>query len=283
LRQLAIIADALENDPLVKSMCPGIHLEGPYISSEEGPRGVHPRDFIRPPTWDEVERLREACRGRIRCITLAPEREGAIPFIEKAAEKGIVIGLGHTAATDDVLEDAFRAGARLSSHLGNAASSLPSSRGKLIQKQLSMDGLIASIIVDGIHLPRGVVKDYIRAKGTGQILLTTDSMAGAAAPAGRYTLGDLEVEVSPDDRTARLLETSRLAGSTLTMDQAITNVIRFAGVDLGAAVQMAGQNGNKLFPELGGGLAPGGSANIVLFEYGEKVIIKETWIKGEKI
>ncbi len=88
--------------------------------------------------------------------------------------------------------------------------------------------------------------------------------------------------MSPDDRSARLLGTSRLAGSTLTMDQAITNVIRFAGVDLAAAVQMAGRNGNKLFPELGGGLAPGSPANIVLFEYGEKVIIRETWIQRRK-
>ena len=283
LRQLAILADALENDPLLKTMCPGIHLEGPYISAEDGPRGVHPRDFIRPPSWDEVERLQEACGGRICCMTLAPEREGAIPFIEKAVEKGIVIGLGHTAATNDVLEDAFRAGARLSSHLGNAGPAFFPDRDNVIQKQLSMEGLIASIIVDGIHLPGGVVKDYIRAKGTERVLLTTDSMAGAAAPAGRYTLGDLEVDVSPDDRTARLHGTSRLAGSTLTMDQAITNVIRFAGVDLGAAVQMAGRNGNKLFPELGGGLAPGSPANLVLFEYGEKVIIKETWVHGEKI
>jgi N-acetylgalactosamine-6-phosphate deacetylase len=108
-------------------------------------------------------------------------------------------------------------------------------------------------------------------------------MAGAAAPAGRYTLGDLEVDVSPDDRTARLHGTTRLAGSTLTMDQAITNVIQFAGVDLGAAVQMAAWNGIKLFPELGVGLVPGSPANLVLFEYGEKVTVKETWIQGEKI
>jgi N-acetylglucosamine-6-phosphate deacetylase len=282
-KQVGLIADALENDPLLKTMCPGIHLEGPCLSPEDGPRGAHPRDFIRPPSWDEVERLQEACRGRIRCITLAPEREGAIPFIEKAVEKGIVVGLGHTAATDDVLEEAFRAGARLSSHLGNAGPALPVPRRKSIQKQLSMDGLMASIIVDGIHLPGRAVKNYVRAKGIDQILLTTDSMAGAAAPAGRYTLGDLEVDVSPDDRSARLLGTSRLAGSTLTMNQAITNVIRFAGVDLSAAHQMAGQNGNKLFPELGGGLAPGGPANIVLFEYREKVMIRETWINGEKI
>jgi N-acetylglucosamine-6-phosphate deacetylase len=283
LKQLVIIADTLENDPLVKTMCPGIHLEGPYISPEDGPRGVHPREFIRLPRWEELERLQEACRGHVRCMTLAPEVEGAIPFIEKATERGIVIGLGHTNASDEILEDAFRAGARLSSHLGNAAPALFPRYGNPIQKQLSMDGLMASIIVDGIHLPGLAVKNYIRAKGTERVLLTTDSMAGAAAPAGRYTLGDLEVEVSPDDRSARLLGTSRLAGSTLTMDQAIANVIRFSGVDLATAVQMGGQNGNKLFAELGRGLTSGCPANLVLFEFRGEVIIKETWINGEKI
>jgi N-acetylglucosamine-6-phosphate deacetylase len=283
LKQLVIIADTLENDPLVKTMCPGIHLEGPYISPEDGPRGVHPREFIRLPRWEELERLQEACRGHVRCMTLAPEVEGAIPFIEKATERGIVIGLGHTNASDEILEDAFRAGARLSSHLGNAAPALFPRYGNPIQKQLSMDGLMASIIVDGIHLPGLAVKNYIRAKGTERVLLTTDSMAGAAAPAGRYTLGDLEVEVSPDDRSARLLGTSRLAGSTLTMDQAIANVIRFSGVDLATAVQMGGQNGDKLFAELGRGLTSGCPANLVLFEFRGEVIIKETWINGEKI
>jgi N-acetylglucosamine-6-phosphate deacetylase len=283
LRQLVIIADALENDPLIKTMCPGIHLEGPYLSPEDGPRGVHPREFVRPPHWEEMEKLQEACRGHIRCMTLAPEVEGAIPFIEKATERGIVIGLGYTNASDEILEDAVRAGARLSSHLGNAAPVLLPHHENPIQKQLSMDGLMASIIVDGIHLPGGAVKNYIRAKGTERVLLTTDSMAGAAAPAGRYTLGDLEVEVSPDDRSARLLGTSRLAGSTLTMDQAITNVIQFAGVDLATAVQMGGQNGDKLFAELERGFAPVCPANLVLFEYRGEVIIKETWINGERI
>ena len=277
LKQVRTITDALENEPLIKAMCPGIHLEGPYISPEERPRGAHPGDFIRLPDWEEIERLQEAAHGKIRCITLAPEMEGSIPFIEKAVEAGIIIGLGHTNASDKILEDAFRAGARLSTHLGNAASR------EVIQKQLSMDGLMASIIVDGIHLPADVVKDYIRAKGVDRVLLTTDSMAGAGAPAGRYTLGDVEVDVRPDDRSARLTGSSRLAGSTLTMDQAITNVIRFAGISLAAAIQMAGANGGKLFPEVKGKIIPGSSADLVLFEYDERVSVNATWIHGEKI
>ena len=283
VQQLKIMAEAMDKDSLFAVMCLGIHLEGPYISPGDGPRGVHPRDFIRLPNWEEVERFQEACRGHIRCITLAPELEGAIPFIEKAVERGIVIGLGHTNASGEILEDAFRAGARLSSHLGNGAHAILPRHRNPIEKQLSMDGLMASIIVDGIHIPDYAVRNYIRAKEVDRVLLTTDSMAGAGAPGGRYTLGDLEVEVRPDDRSARLVGTSRLAGSTLTMDQAISNVIGFTGVDLASAIQMAGKNGGRLFPEAGGDIVPGCPADIVLFEYKENVVVTSTWIDGEKI
>jgi len=283
VHQLKILADALREDALFRRMCPGFHLEGPYISPEEGFRGAHPRNAVRPPRWEELERFQDVCNGQIRYITLAPELEGSTPFIERAVKKGMVVGLGHTNASEETLEDAFRAGARISTHLGNGAQALLPRHRNPIQKQLSMDGLMASIIVDGIHLPDYVVKNFIRAKGVDRILLTTDSMAGAGAPPGRYSLGDLEVEVRPGDRTARLPGTPYLAGSTLTMDRAVNNVIRFADVNLPAAVQMAVQNGGKLFPEAGKEIVPGCPADLVLFECREDLVIKSAWIHGEKI
>jgi N-acetylglucosamine-6-phosphate deacetylase len=208
--------------------------------------------------------------------------KGAIPFIKKAAAHGMVIGIGHTDASEKILEEAVEAGARLSCHLGNAPSALLPCNRNLIEKQLAMDQLMASIITDGIHLPPGVLNDYVRAKGVDRIVLTTDSMAGAGAPPGKYTLGDLEVEVG-SDQAARLAGTSRLAGSTLTMDRAITNVIRFAGIDLNSAIHMAAKNVQKLFPGVGGEIAPGHSADIVLFEYQKELVVRSTWIEGEKI
>jgi N-acetylglucosamine-6-phosphate deacetylase len=145
-----------------------------------------------------------------------------------------------------------------------------------------MDGLMASIIVDGIHLPDYVVKNFVRAKGIERILLTTDSMAGAGAPPGKYTLGDLEVEVGPD-RAVRLAGTPYLAGSTLTMDRAINNIIRFAGEGLTNGLQMSRKNGEKLFPEIGGEIVSGHPADIVLFEYKDEMRVKATWVNGEKI
>ena len=282
VHRLKIIADTLRNDSLLQKMCLGIHLEGPYISHEDGPRGVHLREFVRLPQWEEFMRFQEACGGLIRCVTLAPELKGAIPFIEKAVAHGIVIGIGHTNASEEVLEEAVQAGARLSCHLGNAPSALLPRYQKNIQKQLAMDRLMVSIIADGIHLPREVVRDFVQTKGIDGIVLTTDSMAGAGASPGRYTLGELEVEVGSDG-TARLVTTSRLAGSTLTMDRAITNVIQFAEIDLPSAIRMATKNGQKLFREVREEILPGDSADLVLFEYPGKLEVRSTWIEGEKI
>jgi N-acetylglucosamine-6-phosphate deacetylase len=282
VRQLKIITAALENDPLLQWMCPGIHLEGPYICPDDGPRGVHPREYVRPPQWEELKKFQGACGGRIRCITLAPEVEGAIHFIERAVADGMVVGLGHTDASEAALEDAVRAGARLSCHLGNGTRPLLPPHRNPIQKQLAMDQLIATIIVDGIHLPHYVVRNFVRSKGIDRIMLTTDCVAGAGALPGIYTLGEMEVEVG-SDQAARLPDSLRLAGSALTMDRAITNLIRFAGVDLASAMKMAAGNAGKLFPEVSSEIVPGYSGDLVLFEYQDELVVRSTWIRGEKI
>ncbi|HSB05610.1 MAG TPA: amidohydrolase family protein, partial [Thermodesulfobacteriota bacterium] len=282
VHQLKLITEALESDPLLNGICPGIHLEGPYLNPEDGPRGVHLKEFIRKPQWDEILKLQEVCHGRIRLITLAPETEGAIPFIEKAVSEGTVIGIGHTNASEEILEDAVRAGARLSTHLGNGAQAVLPRHRNPIQKQLSLDELMASIIPDGVHLPHYIVKNFIRTKGVDRILLTTDAMAGAGAPPGHYTLGDLEVDVG-SDQVARLSDTSYLAGSALTMDRAVENVMRFSKVDLPTALRMASQNGDQIFPESRRKIGVGQSADLVLFEFKDRLAIKGTWVQGEKI
>ncbi len=283
IERLQTLVRGMEEDPLFRKMCLGIHLEGPYISPEEGFRGAHQPEFIRPPDWEEFEKFQEAGKGQIRLLTLGPETVGAIPFIERAIKEGIVIGLAHTNASEETLEDAYKAGARLSCHLGNGARALLPRHRNPIQKQLAMDGLMASVIADGVHLPDYVVKNFIRAKGVEQILLTTDSMAGAGAPPGTYKIGNLEVEISAKDGSARFPGTPYLAGSTLTMDRAIGNVIRFAQNPLSSGIQMARQNGARLFPNLREEILPGSPADMVLFESSEGIKIKGTWIHGEKV
>lgn len=280
--QLRTLREAIENDLFVSKMCRGIHLEGPYISSVEGPSGIHPPQFIRPPKWDEFEKLQEVCGGRIKLITLAPEREGGIDFIERAVASGVVVAIGHTGASAEILEAAYRAGARLSTHLGNGiGDKFPRYRNPF-QKQLAMDGLMATIIADGFHLPDYVVKNIVRAKGPERILLITDAISAAAQPPGEYKLAQLEVEVREDGRT-RMVGTGSLAGSTLSMPKAISNIIKLTGIDLGTAIKMAAENGRKLFPKLIGTVAPNQPANLVLFRFKEEITIESTFLMGEEI
>jgi len=280
--QLKVIKEAIENHPLVSKMCPGIHLEGPYISSSEGPRGVHPVQFIRDPRWDEFERLQEASGGRIKLITLAPEKEGSLHFIQKAVSSGIVVAIGHTEASEEILDAAFESGARLSTHLGNGIGNLILRHRNPFQKQLTMNGLMASIIADGIHLPDYTVRNIVEAKTPERILLCTDAISAAAQPPGRYRLADLEVEAESDGRT-RLVGTGGLAGSTLSLPRAISNLIKFTGVELRTAVKMAGENGRKLFPNMIGTIAPNQPADLVVFRFKEEIMVEKTILLGKEI
>ena len=282
LHQLKILKEAIENDSFVSKMCGGIHLEGPYISSAEGPRGVHPFQFIRPPQWDEFEKLQDACGGRIKLITLAPEKEGSLHFIKKSVSTGVVVAIGHTEASEEILDAACEAGARLSTHLGNGMGNRFPRHRNPFQKQLAMDGLMASIIADWIHLPDYVVKNIVRAKTPERVLLCTDAMSAAAQPPGKYRLADLEVQVEPDGRT-RLVGTDSLAGSTLSMPKAISDVIKFAGIDLRTAIKMATENGRKLFPNMIGTIAPNQPANLVVFRFKEEFMVEKTILLGEEV
>src|SRR5262249_29613719 len=155
---LSTIRRAREIDRDVARAVPAIHLEGPYISPEDGPRGAHPRRHVRPPDWDEFQRLQEAAGGLIRLVTLAPEHEVAIRFIEQLVAWGVVVSIGHTGATASQIREAISAGARLSTHLGNGCHAMLPRHDNYIWEQLAADELWASIICDGHHLPPAVVR-----------------------------------------------------------------------------------------------------------------------------
>src|SRR5262245_13109058 len=118
---MATLRQACATDAEIARAVPALHLEGPYISPEDGPRGAHPKEHVRPPDWDEFCRLQDASGGRIRLVTLAPEHDGALGFIERLTASGVVVSIGHTAADGARIRNAIRAGARLSTHLGNGA------------------------------------------------------------------------------------------------------------------------------------------------------------------
>jgi N-acetylglucosamine-6-phosphate deacetylase len=168
----------------------GIHMEGPHISPEDGPRGAHPAQWVRPPDLDEFERMQEAAEGLIRLVTLAPEWPQATRYIEALVSRGVTVAIGHTAATGEQIREAVRAGASVSTHLGNGAHMILPRHPNYIWEQLAEDRLMAGFIVDGIHLPACFLKVALRAKGVDRSFLVTDATAPAGCPPGRYRLGN---------------------------------------------------------------------------------------------
>lgn len=282
LGTLAAIARAREQEPILRRAIPGIHLEGPFLAPEDGPRGAHPADSIRDPDWSLFQQFQDAAGGLIRLVTLAPERPGAIGLIWQLCQTGIVVGIGHSDAREADIDWAVEAGARISCHLGNGSHAMLPRHRNYIQKQLATDALMASLIVDGHHLPPYVVKNMIRCKGVDQVILVTDAMAAAAAPPGKYRLGEVLVEVGPDGYV-RLPGTPYLAGSALTMDRAVENVTRFAGISLDEAILLATRQPRRLFPDLGAGLVPGARADLVVLREGPPLTIEATIVEEEVV
>lgn len=209
----------------------GLHMEGPYLSSLDGPRGAHAAEHLIPASLDDFQRRQEAASGRIRLVTLAPEVPGALDLIEHLVDHGVRVAIGHTAATGAEIDDAVRAGATLSTHLGNGCAKTIDRHENPIWPQLANDGLWASVIADGHHLPGAVMKSLLRAKGLSRTVLVTDAIAAAGSPPGRYRVGDLQVERAADGRVA-LPGTPYLAGSSLTMDDALGHVVRLTGLPI---------------------------------------------------
>jgi len=257
------------HDPTLSQSIPCIHLEGPYLSAEEGPRGAHPAEHIRGADWNEFLRLQEAAEGRIGMVTVAPEVPAALLLIEKLTEAGIVAAIGHTAAEPQIIRDAIRAGTKTSTHLGNGSHVRVPRHHNYIWEQLAADELRASFIVDGHHLPPSVVKCMIRAKGCQRSILTSDAISAAGMPPGNYRLGTVEVVVDPNYKVERLdlAGTGILAGSALDLLRGVENVMAFAGVSLAEAVAMASTNPAELMGISSRlSLQPGSEANLLVFE-----------------
>jgi N-acetylglucosamine-6-phosphate deacetylase len=265
---LTTLRQACEQDAEVESTLPAFHLEGPYISEEDGPRGAHPRQHVRPPDWDEFRRLQDAAGGRIRLVTLAPEKEGALEFIERLAGSGVVVAIGHTAASGARIREAIATGARLSTHLGNGAHEVLPRHENYIWEQLAEDALWASIICDGYHLPPAVVHCIVRVKTPARLILTCDAGSLAGLPAGRYQEWSQDLDVLPEGKIV-VAGTRYLAGSHAFTDTCIGNIIRDAGVSLSEAVDMASARPRELLGLPACRLEPGFPAELVLFDWNE--------------
>jgi N-acetylglucosamine-6-phosphate deacetylase len=214
----------------------GIHLEGPFLSHVR--RGAHPPANLQLPTLPAFDRFWQAARGHIRIMTIAPELEGAEEVIAEAARRGVCVSLGHSDADLNSARAGVAAGARHATHTFNAMRPLDHRAPGIIGDVLTDSRLSADIIADGIHLDPAIVELFLKAKGHERAVLITDAISATGMPEGRYRLGTFEVEV----KDGRCLVDGKLAGSVLTMDRAVRNVMQFAHWDLQQALRLATLN-----------------------------------------
>jgi N-acetylglucosamine-6-phosphate deacetylase len=263
---VATIAAACECWPDVARAVAGIHLEGPYFSTEDGPRGAHPAEHCRRPDLSEFQSWQQASGDRVRLLTMSPEFDEAPDFIARVVAGGVVVAIGHTGATGAHIRAAVDAGARLSTHLGNGAHRMLRRHPNYLWDQLAEDRLFASLIVDGHHLPPEVVKTFVRAKSPARCLLVSDVSGLAGLPVGRYASSGCELEILPDGRLVIAGQDQLLAGASLPIGVGVANVMRFAGVDLPTAISMASTTPAELLGVKTPSLQAGEPADLVLFD-----------------
>jgi N-acetylglucosamine-6-phosphate deacetylase len=232
---------AVARSRLGPAMVPGYHLEGPFLNATEGYAGCHPQDAMRSPDVALVEHLDGLLSRPVLLVTIAPELPGGESFIRAMAARGRAVGIGHSAADFETVARAADAGARMSTHLGNG---LPQSLHKVdntIFAQLAEDRLAASFIADGIHLPPAVLKILLRAKGLDRSILVSDAVSAAATGPGLYPFAGMVVEHAADG-SVRLPGRPYLAGSALTLDRAVRNLVDWDLASPQRALQLASRN-----------------------------------------
>lgn len=263
-------------------MIGGFHLEGPYISEEDGPRGAHSKDFVRAPNWIEFSKLQEISGGMIKILTLSPEWSNSTEFIEKVVKSGVKVAIGHTAASTQDIHESVRAGATLSTHLGNGAHLNLPRHPNYIWDQLAEENLWATVISDGHHLPENVLKVINKVKQNRMILIS-DSVAIAGLAPGNYTapVGG-EVILTENGRLHLKESPNLLAGSAQDLLQGIQYLIKREIVGFSDAINKA-----SIYPaEFLGlsqqlGLEIGAPADLILIDHsGEKWKVIETMAKG---
>jgi N-acetylglucosamine-6-phosphate deacetylase len=251
----------------------GIHLEGPFISHAR--RGVHPPENLLAPTLPLFDQFWQAARGRIRMMTIAPELDNAPEVIAEAARRGVCVSLGHSDADFEAAERGIAAGARHATHTFNAMRPLDHRSPGILGAVLTDRRITADIIADGIHLDPAIVKLFAKAKGPDQAVLITDAISATGMPDGRYRLGSFEVDV----REGKCLADGKLAGSVLTMDRAVRNLMRFAEWNMPQAIAAASRNPARVARLANKGiLAAGADADFVVLN--QEGTISRTFVGG---
>ncbi len=284
IRNLTILNESVDKFNIVSESIPGFHLEGPYISPDEGYRGCHPLANIRKPSWDEFMACQNAAGGRILQVTLAPEIEGAMGFIKKCNAGKVVVAIGHSNATSGQIAEAVEYGARLSTHLGNGCANFIHRHNNPLWEQLANELLMPSIIADGLHLLPEEIKVFYKVKGPDNMILTSDiTHLGGMAP-GKYIFMGSEVLVTSEGRLVNT-ELNCLAGASFPLIRGVENLMKFTDCSLSDAIKMASGNVAGVYGlNDRGELSKGKRADLIMFlKNGKDLVISRTYVKGELV
>jgi N-acetylglucosamine-6-phosphate deacetylase len=241
LARFSALDRALARSRLGSAMVPGYHLEGPFLNASEGYAGCHPQDAMRSPDIGLLERLDGLLSRPVLLVTIAPELPGSERFIRAMGARGCAVAIGHSAADFATVAQAADAGARMSTHLGNGLPQLLHKVDNSLFAQLADDRLAAGFIADGVHLPPPVLKILLRAKGLDRSILVSDAVSAAASAPGPYPFAGMIVEHAADGSVRRPGSRS-LAGSALTLDQAVRNLVDWRLATPQQALRLASRN-----------------------------------------
>lgn len=282
IHALRAIAAARNQDALARYMIPCVHLEGPSISGEDGPRGAHPAEHIRAPDIAEFERWHQASGNLVGLVTLSPHFAGSSDYIRELARRGVRVSLGHTHCNHQQIMDAVAAGATLSTHLGNGAHGTLPRHPNYLWSQLAENRLTAMFIADGHHLPPEVLLTMLRSKGEGRSILVSDTAAlGGLSPGEYQTPVGGRVTLNGEGRLA-LADSPFLAGAALPLWRGVAYCASLPGISLSQALTMATVNPGAIVGDRGK-LEPGSMADLIRFEWSPEMPefrLHETWLQG---
>jgi len=256
----------------------GVHFEGPFLNSKK--RGAHPVSQLRKPSVEIAERILDAAGNTARIFTLAPELEGALTVLEYVRSRGVRIGLGHSNATYEETARAIAAGATHAVHVYNAMRPFMHRDSGIIGAVLTDNRVTAELICDGVHVDVPAIQLLVRAKGIDRIILASDSSSGAGMPDGNYRLGNFTVHVAGG--VCRTVE-GNLAGSTITLDAALRNLMSFTGFSYAACLPCAALNPARLLglEKVKGVIAPGADADLAVLD--RNYYVTQTYVRGRPV
>ncbi len=286
-KALVAVQAARRLDPVVANMVPYVHVEGPAIAPEDGPRGAHPAAHVRAPSVAEFDRWQQASGSVVGMVTLSPHWPESAAYISHVVASGVHVALGHTDASPAQIVAAVDAGARISTHLGNGMYAMINRRRNPFWAQLVDDRLCASFIADGHHLAPDLLKVMLRSKGLGQSMIVSDATAIGGMSAGHYqaSIGGAVTlsangRLSMDDGSDQYL-----AGAALPLLAGVANLVRDGGLGLSDALGLATVQPGRWVGGRGL-LAPGQPADLIRFNWDTTMVAPQltgVWFGGQSM